>query len=253
MTIRPQLIADSNASTPAPIFASRRSVVLQLAFIAALLVAGVGCGGVTVAAENQGSAQISLQNITCSSCVSGAAKAVRKVPGVMKVALVVKTAELVIRYDRTRTSPAALAKTIEAAGYQAVVGAGKGNYKAHVVFTKAMDVKQYNEPPPSLDIRSLPVAGKVTVVDYGAAWCGPCRKVDREMYTQLLKHKTLALRRLDIGDWSSAFAKKHLAKVSTLPFILVFDANKKQIARIEGLDLPKLRQAIATGVAAIAK
>ena len=158
-------------------------------------------------------------------------------------------AELRVRYDRTRVSPSDVAKRIQAAGYRAVVGGGTGSYKKHVVFDAGMDVQQVASPSPDLDVASLAVAGKVTVVDYGATWCGPCREVDREMYAQLLKHKNLALRRLDIGDWSSPFAKKHLADVNKLPYVLVFGPDKKQIARIEGLDLPALRKAIEARLA----
>ena len=164
--------------------------------------------------------------------------------GVLSAKVNLIKAELAVVYDRTRVSPEDVTKRIQSAGYRAVVGGGTGSYKKHVKFTAAMDVQDLHAPPPTLDVKSLAVAGKVTVVDYGATWCGPCRKVDREMYAQLLKRKNLALRRLDIGDWSSPFAQRHLAGVSTLPFVLVYGPDQRQVARIEGLDLPALRKAI---------
>jgi len=227
-----------------------RAFFVHSAMLATALLWSAGCAGASVAPADQATTTISLQNINCSACARTSAKAARATPGVLGVTVDLAKAELKVRYDRRTASPAEVAKQIHKAGYKAVLGAGKGSYKAHVSFDAAMDVKTLKQPAPELKPESLAVAGKVTVVDYGAAWCAPCRKVDREMYAQLLKNKKLALRRLDIGDWDSPFAKKHLANVSALPFLLVYGADGKRIARIEGLKLPALRKAIAAGLGA---
>jgi thiol-disulfide isomerase/thioredoxin len=103
------------------------------------------------------------------------------------------------------------------------------------------------EDLPSLDAHV--VAGKVTIFDFYADWCGPCRHVDEHVFELLKTRHVVALRKLDIGSWESPLAKRYLAKVSSLPYAMVYGYDGKLAGRMVGLHLDDLDRAIAAGSA----
>lgn len=114
------------------------------------------------------------------------------------------------------------------------------------------------QPPANADVAFLnkqgedvpalePAAGKVTIFDFYADWCGPCRKVDRHVYALLETRDDVAVRKLDVGSWDTPLAKRHLAKVPELPYLLVYGRDGTLVRAISGLDLPALDAAIAEG------
>ncbi len=114
------------------------------------------------------------------------------------------------------------------------------------------------EPPPGADVAtavadgrdvpdvaSLAVPAKVTIVDFFASWCPPCRDVDRHVVEMLGRRTDLAYRKLDIVDWDSPLAKHWLRSVPNLPYVIVLAPDGRQVDAISGLDLARLDAAIA--------
>ncbi len=102
------------------------------------------------------------------------------------------------------------------------------------------------------DIASLDehaVAGKVTVFDFYADWCAPCRNVDRHLFGLIAKGQDLAVRKLNVFSWETPLAKRHLANTPNLPLLVVFGKDGKRVESISGFDLVALDAAIAAGAA----
>jgi thioredoxin 1 len=57
--------------------------------------------------------------------------------------------------------------------------------------------------------------GNVTIVDFYADWCGPCKAVDPMIKQLVQSDPEIAVRKIDIVEWGSAVAKQY--HVSILP------------------------------------
>lgn len=112
--------------------------------------------------------------------------------------------------------------------------------------------------PPGADLREIAadgedvgelhphaVAGKVTVFDFYAVWCAPCRKIDAHLFALLGKRSDLAVRKLNVVDWESPLARRHLKDVPNLPYVVVYDREGRRVDAVVGLDLPRLDRVIA--------
>jgi thiol-disulfide isomerase/thioredoxin len=189
---------------------------------------------------------LSLSGIDCATCGAQAIAQLKKNTGVGQAKFDFKTAELNVSYDPSLVTAPALVALVKAGGLGVELGAGKGTYLELPTFNLGLDVVEIVRSGEAVDVEAHTVPGKVTVFDFYAVWCGPCREVQEELKVQIASRNDLAIRKLNVVDWDSPIAKRYLATTPELPLVMVYDKRGKRIATIPGLDLNGLRTAIQT-------
>jgi thiol-disulfide isomerase/thioredoxin len=221
----------------------------RLAFLLAL--GATACGGAQAVPADAQRVVVSLEKIDCSDCGDQIVADLRSRPGIYQASFDKQRAEVTVVASATFDVFTTVRKLSADAGFEAILGAGKGRYLAGPKFPDGADYKMIAAGGIDVpDLAPVLVKGKVTVVDFSATWCRPCRQIDVHMADLLGGRKDVAYRKLEIGDWDTPLAKHYLKNVPQLPFVIVYDAAGAKVKEISGVDLAGLDAAITRGAPA---
>jgi thiol-disulfide isomerase/thioredoxin len=192
------------------------------------------------------SSVISLSKLDCASCGERLATQLQAHEGIDTAVFDKGKVELRVA-SREGVDIIGLAKPFaDEEKFDLIEGAGKGSYLPARALPAKGDVKTLvKDGATAPDLDTVVVKGKITVIEFGALWCGPCRQLDAHMFAVVKAQTDVAYRKLDVGDWDTPLAARYLRKVSSLPYVLVYDAKGKRIDAITGLNLDRLDVAIA--------
>lgn len=72
------------------------------------------------------------------------------------------------------------------------------------------------------EVLGMVAKGKITVVDFFATWCGPCKMLGEEL--KKIKDKNVVIKRVDIDRDNGLSAR---LGINAVPFVAVFDKSGK--------------------------
>lgn len=129
---------------------------------------------------------------------------------------------------------AGAAAALAGAGMYRLLARGDGPKAA-----AAADVRVISKGEP-VNLRDYLVPGKYTLFDYYADWCPPCRELSPQLVELARRHPDLAVRKIDIVDWSHPVAAQQ--GVQGLPFLRLFGPDGAMIREGDGTydDLQRL-------------
>jgi len=91
------------------------------------------------------------------------------------------------------------------------------------------------EPPSTAEIRALLVPGQVTIIDYWASWCKPCKKLAVHIDAFVgSKPGAVVVKKFDATDWQEAEWIKYLPDAPTLPVLDIYGADGRLLVRLSG-------------------
>jgi thiol-disulfide isomerase/thioredoxin len=105
-----------------------------------------------------------------------------------------------------------------------------------------VDLSKAGEDVP--DLAAHAARDKVTLFDFYATWCAPCRKVDAHIATVLARRGDVALRKLNVVSWETPIAERYLKDAPQLPLVIVYGRAGRRVGAVSGLDLRGLDRAI---------
>lgn len=111
----------------------------------------------------------------------------------------------------------------------------------------AADVAAANRPGEMVDIATLAVPGKVTVVELEAAWCRACKYLKSRLLG-VARMQPVAIRSVDIVDMDTPLARRY--GVWALPQVHIFDAGGRLYTVLRGRSAqaaPKIASDLARG------
>lgn len=219
--------------------------------VCALALIGSACSGVQTIPADARTTVVSLRKIDCAECGDEIVADLRQRPGVYAATFNKRRAEVRVTASQGFDVFGSVKQLSSNEGFEAVLGEGKGLYLDWQKFPKGADVQtiaREGEDVPDLSV--FLAKGKVTVVDFSAIWCMPCRKVDEHMAKVLALRSDVAYRKFDIGDWDTPLAQRYLKAIPQLPYVIVYGVNYQKVDAISGVETSRLDAAIDRGAGA---
>jgi thiol-disulfide isomerase/thioredoxin len=94
-----------------------------------------------------------------------------------------------------------------------------------------------------VDINQHLALGNVTVVDFYADWCGPCRRISPSLEQMARSDPEIALRKIDIVNWKTAVVQQF--NIHSIPQVNVYDRSGRLVGTVVGVDFEKVKSYVA--------
>ena len=94
-----------------------------------------------------------------------------------------------------------------------------------------------------VDINQHLALGNVTVVDFYADWCGPCKQLSPSLEQMARTDPEIALRKIDIVNWKTAVARQY--NINSIPQVNVYNRDGRLVGTVVGADVDKVKSYVA--------
>jgi copper chaperone CopZ len=174
--------------------------------------------------------------IDCAACVGPIKKQLASIEGVKVISLDwqkgLAAVEVADGFDREQVR-----KALTDLGFDAVF-AGETRKDIEPIDPAVLKTLDMTVDPTGakVDLKKALAAGKVTIVDFYADWCGPCHVLETRLEKYMTAHRDVALRRVSVGKWDTPAAKQATRefRAEALPYVRVYDGSGKFVVAVTG-------------------
>jgi thiol-disulfide isomerase/thioredoxin len=94
-----------------------------------------------------------------------------------------------------------------------------------------------------VDINQCLALGNVTVVEFYADWCGPCRRLSLILEQMASSDPQVALRKIDIVNWRTPVAQQF--NIHSIPQVNVYNRGGGLVGTVLGADFDQVKAYVA--------
>jgi len=99
--------------------------------------------------------------------------------------------------------------------------------KAKAAAPQLEDIRVVSNGGQEVDLPSLLIEDKITIVDFYADWCGPCKKLSPALEQLATEDPDVVLLKVDIVKWGTPVALQF--DLHSIPSVRVFNRSKTQV------------------------
>ena len=189
--------------------------------------------------------EFTIEGMTCQGCVDMVTKTLENVDGVVSVLIDLDSKHAMVVAE-SNVAEADLREAIHAnTNFEALFEGEKLPQPLTEKEEKGLDIKVITGGA-KIKLKDHLARGKLTIFDFYAEWCGPCKVFSPKLERLLLEQPNLALRKVDVVDWKSALANQ-LTKdynLPALPFTVIFDEHGNFLGKVEGNNIEEVQKII---------
>lgn len=211
-------------------------------YLSVLLI--VLCYSIITQAQNEKTFEFRVEGMTCESCANAATQALLNMKGVTSASVDFKTKTAKVT-GKEKVTKEQIKETIAGKNFE-VLFEGES-------LTKSLTEEEINnldieviKGGKKITIKEHIKEGKITVFDFYADWCGPCKVFSPKVERLIAKYPDLVLKKVDIVDWKSEISKQLTKEyqLPSLPFILIFDDKAKLLGKVSGNYIEKVEEVV---------
>ena len=186
------------------------------------------------------SLEFSVAGMSCAGCAQSATEALKKIRGVQTVTIDFASQDAVLTATREITREQ-IEEALGTFGFEARFPGDTVLQPLSEEEKAGLDIAAASHGEAFELADHLP-AGKITLFDYYADWCGPCHLLTPKLERLLLKYDNLALRTVDISSWESEAAQQ--ANLPGLPYVRIYGPQGKLLGSVQGNQIQEVEEVI---------
>ncbi len=190
-----------------------------------------------------------VNGLTCWSCVNAATSVLKLIEGVDSAYVNFDTKEGYVFASR-KVERQEIKSAIASKNFEARFEGEESKKPLTEEEIKGLDIETILGGE-KLDFEKYLTKRKITIFDFYAKWCGPCRLFSPKLERILSENPSqLSLKKVDVVDWKSPLAKQLTKnyKLPSLPFTLIYNDQGKLIGRIEGNDIESVNKILYNNI-----
>jgi thioredoxin 1 len=102
-------------------------------------------------------------------------------------------------------------------------------------------IESASGPRPQATGSIQPERGKITIVDFYADWCGPCKRIGPILEKMAEENPNITVQKVNIDKYKD-LAKEY--NVSSIPHIIIYDKQGGEVDTVIGSDEMRVRKAV---------